>query len=120
MTGTSNMDRCDPFKSSALRPSTHRLKECEIFSAVPPDFGHQHLGNCSLYVNGRLFHPDTIIEESSYHRPLLFAKIPGSLSDHLTNLMASLDLKITLVGRHLKPGPMTGRPAPVQAGELEL
>ena len=105
---------------STLSSPEAKLNECEFYSAFPPDFGHQHPGNCNLYVNGRLFLPDTAIEESGFHRPLLFAKIPGSLSDHLTNLMVSVELNITLVGRHLKPGPMAGPPAPVQPGELEL
>ncbi|MEJ0090684.1 MAG: NPCBM/NEW2 domain-containing protein [Limisphaerales bacterium] len=97
-----------------------KLNECELFSAFPPDFGHQHPSHCSLYVNGRLFQPESIVEESSYHRPLLFAQIPGYLSDNHTNLLVSLKFEITLVGRHLKPGPMTGSSAPLQAGELEL
>jgi hypothetical protein len=74
---------------TTLNSPAGKLNECEIYSAFPPDFGHQHPGKCTLYVNGRLFDPDSIVEESSYHRPLLFAKIPGYFSDH-TNLMVSL------------------------------
>ena len=108
--------------TSVLRFSSPeaKLNECYFFSGVPPDFGHQHPGKTTLYVNGRLFYPDYIAEESSYHRPILFAKIPGYVSDKHTNLLISVDHEITLVGRHLKPGPMTAAPAPIHAGEIEL